>query len=131
MLDDSRYIPRGRTADCTHTSRLHYERPYSMYALIDSNNFFVSCERLFRPDLENAPVIVLSSNDGCAISRSAEAKALGVKMGEPIFKLRQRFRVIDGNLKRELRDKKYEIRREIMPRSGSQKSRSGGVAFHS
>jgi DNA polymerase V len=98
-----------------------------MYALIDSNNFFVSCERLFRPDLENTPVIVLSSNDGCAISRSAEAKALGVKMGEPIFKLRQRFRVIDGNLKRELRDKKYEIRREIMPRSGSQKVASGDI----
>jgi DNA polymerase V len=98
-----------------------------MYALIDSNNFFVSCERLFRPDLENTPVIVLSSNDGCAISRSAEAKALGVKMGEPIFKLRQRFRVIDGNLKRESRDKKYEIRREIMPRSGSQKVASGDI----
>jgi DNA polymerase V len=70
-----------------------------MYALIDSNNFFVSCERLFRPDLENAPVIVLSSNDGCAISRSAEAKALGVKMGEPIFKLRQRFAVVHGATK--------------------------------
>jgi DNA polymerase V len=70
-----------------------------MYALIDSNNFFVSCERLFRPDLENTPVIVLSSNDGCAISRSAEAKALGVKMGEPIFKLRQRFTVVHGATK--------------------------------
>ncbi len=67
-----------------------------MYALIDSNNFFVSCERLFRPDLAHKPVVVLSSNDGCAISRSAEAKALGVSMGEPVFKLRDRFRIIEG-----------------------------------
>ena len=97
----------------------------TMYALIDSNSFFVSCERLFRPDLADKPVIVLSSNDGCAISRSSEAKALGVHMGEPIFKLRQRFRVIDGNLKRELRDKRYEIRREVMPQGGHQKVASG------
>jgi DNA polymerase V len=62
-----------------------------MYALIDSNSFFVSCERLFRPDLANKPVVVLSSNDGCAISRSSEAKDLGVAMGEPIFKLRDLF----------------------------------------
>ena len=96
-----------------------------MYALIDSNSFFVSCERLFRPDLADKPVVVLSSNDGCAISRSSEARALGVHMGEPIFKLRQRFRVIDGNLKRELRDKRYEIRREVMPQGGHQKVASG------
>jgi DNA polymerase V len=63
-----------------------------MYALIDSNNFFVSCERLFRPDLEGKPVVVLSSNDGCAISRSNEAKALGIPMGAPIFKYRELFR---------------------------------------
>ena len=63
-----------------------------MYALIDSNNFFVSCERLFRPDLERRPVVVLSSNDGCVISRSNEAKALGVLMGAPIFKCRELFR---------------------------------------
>ena len=62
-----------------------------MYALIDSNNFFVSCERLFRPDLEGKPVVVLSSNDGCAISRSNEAKALGIPMGAPIFKYRELF----------------------------------------
>lgn len=67
-----------------------------MYALIDSNNFFVSCERLFRPDLAGQPVIVLSSNDGCAISRSNEAKALGIAMGEPIFKLRERFVIAAG-----------------------------------
>ncbi len=63
-----------------------------MYALIDSNNFFVSCERLFRPDLEGKPVVVLSSNDGCAVSRSNEAKALGIPMGAPAFKYRDLFR---------------------------------------
>ena len=52
-----------------------------MYALVDCNNFYVSCERVFNPGLENTPVIVLSNNDGCAISRSDEAKALGIEMG--------------------------------------------------
>ncbi|MGI6253736.1 MAG: Y-family DNA polymerase [Synergistaceae bacterium] len=59
-----------------------------LLALCDCNNFFVSCERLFRPDLEGRPVVVLSSNDGVVISRSNEVKALGVKMGEPYFKVR-------------------------------------------
>ena len=59
-----------------------------MFALADCNNFFVSCERVFRPDLEGRPVIVLSNNDGCAVSRSNEAKALGIKMGAPLFKIR-------------------------------------------
>ena len=59
-----------------------------MYALADCNNFFVSCERVFRPDLAGRPVIVLSNNDGCAVSRSNEAKALGIKMGDPLFKIR-------------------------------------------
>ncbi len=58
-----------------------------MYALIDCNNFYVSCERLFRPDLLHRPVIVLSNNDGCAVARSNEAKALGIKMGDPYFKI--------------------------------------------
>lgn len=62
-----------------------------IFALIDCNNFFVSCERLFRPDLEDKPVVVLSSNDGCAVSRSAEAKALGIPMGAPAFKYRELF----------------------------------------
>ncbi len=60
----------------------------STYALIDCNNFFVSCERLFRPELEGRPVVVLSSNDGCAVSRSQEAKDLGIPMGAPLFKWR-------------------------------------------
>ena len=59
-----------------------------MYALIDGNNFYVSCERVFRPTLNDHPVIVLSNNDGCAIARSNEAKALGVAMGAPWFKVR-------------------------------------------
>lgn len=59
-----------------------------MYALADCNNFFASCERVFRPDLGGRPVIVLSNNDGCTIARSNEAKALGIKMGDPYFKIR-------------------------------------------
>ena len=58
-----------------------------MYALVDCNNFFASCERVFRPDIVNKPVVVLSNNDGCVIARSQEAKALGVKMGAPMFKV--------------------------------------------
>lgn len=61
-----------------------------MFALLDGNNFYVSCERVFRPSLKSQPVIVLSNNDGCAISRSEEAKALGIKMGEPFFQIRHR-----------------------------------------
>jgi DNA polymerase V len=57
-----------------------------MFALVDANNFYVSCERVFRPDLEHKPVVVLSNNDGCVVARSAEAKALGVKGGAPWFK---------------------------------------------
>jgi len=57
-----------------------------MYALVDGNNFYVSCERVFNPSLEGKPVVVLSNNDGCIISRSNEAKALGLKMAEPVFK---------------------------------------------
>ena len=59
-----------------------------MFALADCNNFFASCERVFRPDLQGKPVIVLSNNDGCAIARSNEAKALGIKMGDPFFKIK-------------------------------------------
>ncbi len=59
-----------------------------MIGLMDCNNFFVSCERLFRPDLAKKPVLVLSSNDGCVVARSQEVKDLGVLMGEPYFKMR-------------------------------------------
>jgi DNA polymerase V len=65
-----------------------------MLALVDCNNFFASCERLFRPDLRQRPVAVLSSNDGCVIARSNEVKALGIKMGAPYFKVKD---VIEKN----------------------------------
>jgi DNA polymerase V len=58
-----------------------------MFALLDCNNFYVSCERLFQPALLGKPVVVLSNNDGCVIARSDEAKALGIPMGLPAFKL--------------------------------------------
>jgi DNA polymerase V len=58
-----------------------------MFALIDGNNFYASCERVFRPSLNGRPLVVLSNNDGCAIARSEEAKALGVRMGAPLFKI--------------------------------------------
>jgi len=57
-------------------------------ALIDCNSFYVSCERLFNPKIQNVPVVVLSNNDGCVISRSNEAKKLGIRMGEPYFKVK-------------------------------------------
>ena len=60
----------------------------SVFALVDCNNFFVSCERVFQPNLEKKPVIILSNNDGCVISRSNEAKALEIAMGQPFFQLR-------------------------------------------
>src|SRR4030095_11241604 len=59
----------------------------AMFALLDCNNFYVSCERLFQPTLQGKPVVVLSNNDGCVIARSDEAKALGITMGLPAFKL--------------------------------------------
>ena len=65
-----------------------------MYALVDCNNFFVSCERVFRPDLEGKPVVVLSGNDGCVVSRSNEAKALGIPMGAPLYQIRP---IVDKN----------------------------------
>ncbi|RAU81947.1 Y-family DNA polymerase [Pontibacter arcticus] len=64
----------------------------ALYALADCNNFYVSCERVFAPHLEGRPVVVLSNNDGCVISRSAEAKALGIKMGEPEFLIKDQIR---------------------------------------
>jgi len=62
-----------------------------LIALVDCNNFYASCERVFRPDLENKPIVVLSNNDGCVIARSNEAKKLGIKMGEPAFKKKEVF----------------------------------------
>ncbi|WP_346351517.1 translesion error-prone DNA polymerase V subunit UmuC [Oceanimonas sp. AH20CE76] len=66
------------------------------YALVDCNNFYASCERLFRPDLQGRPIVVLSNNDGCVVARSAEARAMGVKMGEPYFKVKQAYEQAGG-----------------------------------
>ncbi|WP_210484103.1 translesion error-prone DNA polymerase V subunit UmuC [Pantoea ananatis] len=63
-----------------------------MFALVDVNSFYASCETVFRPDLRGKPVVVLSNNDGCVIARSAEAKALQIPMGAPYFKLKNEFR---------------------------------------
>lgn len=59
----------------------------TVFALVDCNNFYASCEKLFRPDLKNTPVVVLSNNDGCVVARSKEAKALGLKMAVPVFQI--------------------------------------------
>ncbi|BFM48102.1 translesion error-prone DNA polymerase V subunit UmuC [Marinomonas sp. THO17] len=59
----------------------------TVFALVDCNNFYASCEQLFRPDLKNKPVVVLSNNDGCIVARSQEAKTLGLKMGVPMFQV--------------------------------------------
>lgn len=74
-----------------------------MIGIIDCNNFFVSCERVFNPSLKGRAVVVLSNNDGCAVARSNEAKAMGIKMGEPYFQLKHlveegRLAVCSGNL---------------------------------
>lgn len=61
-----------------------------MIGLADCNNFYCSCERVFRPDLTGKPVVVLSNNDGCVIARSEEAKALGYKMGDPFYQVKSK-----------------------------------------
>lgn len=61
-----------------------------MTGLADCNNFYCSCERVFRPDLIGKPVVVLSNNDGCIIARSEEAKALGYKMGDPFYQVKEK-----------------------------------------
>ena len=63
--------------------------------VIDCNNFFVSCERLFRPDLKGKPVLVLSSNDGCVIARSQEIKDMNIPMGTPAFQLKDMIKNVD------------------------------------
>src|SRR5512133_2619008 len=63
-----------------------------MFGLMDCNNFYASCERVFRPDLNGKPVVVLSNNDGCVIARSNEAKAVGVPMGAPAYQYHELFK---------------------------------------
>ena len=64
----------------------------TVFALVDCNNFYASCEKLFRPDLKHTPVVVLSNNDGCIVARSKEVKALGIKMGVPMFQVQDEIR---------------------------------------
>lgn len=64
----------------------------TIFALVDCNNFYASCEKLFRPDLKDIPVLVLSNNDGCVVARSKEAKTLGIKMGVPVFQIQDQIR---------------------------------------
>lgn len=71
----------------TNNNKSYYQKFNKVFILMDCNNFFVSCERIFRPDLQKRPVVVLSNNDGCVIARSYEVKALKIKMGEPFFKI--------------------------------------------
>lgn len=83
-----------------------------MYALVDCNNFFVSCERVFQPQLEGRPVVVLSNNDGCVVARSNESKALGIKMGTPYFQVRHL--VESGKL--EVRSSNYALYGDLSAR---------------
>jgi DNA polymerase V len=66
----------------------------AVFALADANSFYASCEKVFRPDLRNSPVVVLSNNDGCVIAQSREAKALGIRMAGPWFEVEERAREI-------------------------------------
>ena len=70
-------------------SSIKYTTKKNRIALVDCNSFYVSCERLFNPKIQKKAVVVLSNNDGCVISRSREAKDLGIKMGEPYFKVKE------------------------------------------
>ena len=63
-----------------------------MFALVDCNSFYASCERVFRPDLRTKPVVVLSNNDGCVVALTKEAKNLGIKMCDPWFKIEKTFK---------------------------------------
>ena len=65
---------------------MYSEDTKKIFVLADCNSFYASCERVFNPKLEKKPVVVLSNNDGCVVARTTEAKALGIKMGEPFFK---------------------------------------------
>ena len=69
-----------------------------LIALVDCDNFYASCERLFRPDLKKKPIVVLSNNDGCVIARSREAKAMGIKMGVPWFQIKKAYLANDGQV---------------------------------
>lgn len=93
-----------------------------MFGLVDGNNFYASCERVFNPSLRGQPVVILSNNDGCAIARSNEAKALGVTMGQPIHEVdpavRRRLKVLSANfgLYGDLSGRVVSVLRDLFPR---------------
>lgn len=94
----------------------------SWIGLLDCNNFFVSCERLFRPDLHGKPVVVLSSNDGCVVARSQEIKDIGVPMGVPYFQIKDTLRKADAAvfsshfaLYRDVSHRVFSVMREVVP----------------
>jgi DNA polymerase V len=78
----------AKSGSVTQSSSVKQLDSIAQLALVDVNNFYVSCERVFMPRLENRPVLVLSNNDGCVVARSNEAKALGIRMGAPFFELK-------------------------------------------
>ncbi len=80
-----------------------------MYGIIDCDNCYVSFERVFRPDLNGKPVVVLSNNDGCVVARSNEAKAMRIKAGTPYFQLAEQFHII--NQETQLTDNQIVITR--------------------
>ena len=82
------------------------------YALVDCNSFYASCERVFRPDLKDRPVVVLSNNDGCVVALSKEAKNVGIKMCEPWFKIKDSFTRKGGVAF----SSNYELYADISPR---------------
>lgn len=91
--------------------------------LLDCNNFYVSCERLFRPDLKNRPVVVLSSNDGCVVARSEEIKDSGIQMGVPYFQIKDKLKEIDAvafssnfNLYRDISRRVFSTMRQMISR---------------
>ncbi len=102
-----------------------------MFALVDVNNMYVSCERVFRPALNGKPVVVLSNNDGACIARSNEAKDLGVKMAQPWFEVKlcletQRFGGADRPV-RQLR----ALRRHVQPHDGAGRPLRAATGYYS
>ena len=83
-----------------------------MYGIADLDNCYCSCEKVFRPDLEGKPIVVLSNNDGCVVARSNEAKAMGIKEGTPYFQLAQQF----PNAKIAVFSSNYELYGELTGR---------------
>ncbi len=101
-----------------------YKRPPKKYVLVDCDNFYVSCERVFQPHLSDKPVIILSNNDGCVVARSQEAKALGIGMGEPFHHVKEIVKkenikvfssnyVLYGDLSRRVMDTLKEVTPDI------------------